>query len=275
MSAKILDGKACAERVLQRLKDDIHFLTTPPTLVIYRIGDDSASEVYVRNKVRAAEKVGIKTIVHHFPATEPYDNVLQAIENEGANPDIHGIMIQLPLPESWDERPLIEAIPPHKDVDGLTFANMGMLHGFYSYHEPCTAKGILWLLREHDITFRGKHVVVVGRSNIVGKPFALMALNCNATVTICHSHTPDLAAFTRQADILIVAVGKPNLITADMVKPGAVVVDVGINRVDGKLVGDVDFEAVKEVAGWITPVPGGVGPMTVAMLMINTDNAIY
>ena len=272
MSAKILDGKACAERVFGYLKQNIDYFSASPTLVIYRIGDDPASEVYVRNKVRAAEKVGIKVIVHHFPANEPHSNVIQAIKNEGANPDIRGIMVQLPLPEGWDERELIECIPPQKDVDGLTCENMGLLHEDREWHCPCTAKGIFWLLHENGIPVKGKHVVIVGRSEIVGKPAALLALNYDATVTVCHSFTQDLAAMTRQADILIVAVGKPNLITADMVKPGAVVVDVGINRVDGKLCGDVDFEAVSKVAGWITPVPGGVGPMTVAMLMLNTCN---
>ena len=269
MSAKILDGKACSEQTLELISQNIG--DTPPTLVIYRIGDDPASAVYVRNKVRAAERVGIRAIVHHFPASEPFSNVLHAIENEGRNPDIDGIMVQLPLPEEWDERELIERIPPEKDVDGLTYANMGMLHDDMAWHEPCTAKGIIWLLHENGIHLTGKHVVVVGRSEIVGKPVALLALSNNATVTICHSRTKNLAEMTRQADILIVAVGKPKLITADMVKPGAVVVDVGINRnEEGKLVGDVDFDGVKEVAGWITPVPGGVGPMTVAMLMHNT-----
>ena len=270
MSAKILDGKACSEQTLELIHTNIG--DTPPTLVIYRIGDDPASAVYVRNKVRAAERVGIRAIVHHFPADEPFFNVLHAIENEGRNPDIDGIMVQLPLPEGWDATELIERIPPEKDVDGLTYMNAGMAFiDDTAWHQPCTAKGIIWLLHENGIHLTGKHVVVVGRSEIVGKPVAMMALANNATVTICHSRTKNLAEMTRQADILIVAVGKPGLITADMVKPGAVVVDVGINRnEEGKLVGDVDFDGVKEVAGWITPVPGGVGPMTVAMLMHNT-----
>ena len=270
MSAKILDGKACSEQTLELISTNIGGIK--PTLVIYRIGDDPASAVYVRNKVRAAERVGINAIVHHFPANEPQGNVIQAIENEGKNPDVDGIMVQLPLPDEWDERELIECIPPEKDVDGLTYMNAGMAFiDDTAWHQPCTAKGIIWLLHENGIHLTGKHVVVVGRSEIVGKPVALLALNNNATVTICHSRTKNLAEMTRQADILIVAVGKAGLITADMVKPGAVVVDVGINRnEEGKLVGDVDFDGVKEVAGWITPVPGGVGPMTVAMLMHNT-----
>ena len=273
MSAKILDGKTCSEQALELININLRD-NDPPTLVIYRIGDDPASAVYVRNKVRAAERVGIRAIVHRFPADEPFFNVLHAIENEGRNPDIDGIMVQLPLPKEWEERRLIECIPPEKDVDGLTYANMGMLHEQVCFHQPCTAKGIIWLLHENGIHLTGKHVVVVGRSEIVGKPVAMMALANNATVTICHSRTKNLAEMTRQADILIVAVGKAGLITADMVKPGAVVVDVGINRTEeGKLVGDVDFDNVKEVAGWITPVPGGVGPMTVAMLMMNTYHA--
>lgn len=273
MPAKILDGKACSEQALElinkNLRDD-----DPPTLVIYRIGDDPASAVYVRNKVRAAERVGIKAIVREYPADTDKFWVYNRLGGDAGNPDIDGIMVQLPLPEGWDERLLIQLIPPEKDVDGLTWQNMGMLHDQVCFHQPCTAKGIIWLLHENGIHLSGRHVVVVGRSEIVGKPVALLALNNNATVTICHSRTKNLAEMTRQADILIVAVGKPGLITADMVKPGAVVVDVGINRnEEGKLVGDVDFDGVKEVASWITPVPGGVGPMTVAMLMMNTYHA--
>ena len=270
MSAKILDGKACSEQTLDLIYNNID-LGNPPTLVIYRIGDDPASAVYVRNKVRAAERVGIRAIVREYPAERNEMGVIKRIEVDAKDPEIDGIMVQLPLPEGWDERELIECIPPEKDVDGLTYTNMGMLHDDTAWHEPCTAKGIIWLLHENGIHLTGKHVVVVGRSEIVGKPVAMMALANNATVTICHSRTKNLAEMTRQADILIVAVGKAGLITADMVKPGAVVVDVGINRnEEGKLVGDVDFDGVKEGAGWITPVPGGVGPMTVAMLMHNT-----
>lgn len=274
MSAKILDGKACSEQALElihkNLRDD-----DPPTLVIYRIGDDPASAVYVRNKVRAAERVGIRAIVHHFSADHSKYDVYHAIENESKSPEVDGIMVQLPLPEGWDATELIERIPPKKDVDGLTYMNAGKAFiDDTTWHQPCTAKGIIWLLHENGIHLTGRHVVVVGRSEIVGKPVAMMALANNATITICHSRTKNLAEMTRQADILIVAVGKAGLITADMVKPGAVVVDVGINRnEEGKLVGDVDFNGVKEVASWITPVPGGVGPMTVAMLMMNTYHA--
>ena len=269
MSAKILDGKACSEQTLELISKNIRD-NDPPTLVIYRIGDDPASAVYVRNKVRAAARVGIIANVREYPADANFLAVAYEIEADAKDPSIDGIMVQLPLPEGWDERKLIEYIPPEKDVDGLTYANMGMLHEHASFHQPCTAKGIIWLLHKNGIHLTGKHVVVVGRSEIVGKPVALLALNNDATVTICHSKTKNLAEMTRQADILIVAVGKPGLITADMVKPDAVVVDVGINRTENGLVGDVDFDGVKEVASWITPVPGGVGPMTVAMLMYNT-----
>ena len=275
MAAKILDGKACSEQALELISKNIG--DTPPTLVIYRIGDDPASAVYVRNKVRAAERVGIRAIVREYPAELRPSNFLhvtKSIEMDAENPEIDGIMVQLPLPEEWYDGSLIDRIPPEKDVDGLTSENMGLLYDDRAWHDPCTAKGIMWLLHENGIHITGKHVVVVGRSEIVGRPVAMMALANNATVTICHSHTKNLAEMTRQADILIVAVGKPKLITADMVKPGAVVVDVGINRTEeGKLVGDVDFDNVKEVAGWITPVPGGIGPMTVAMLMHNTFHA--
>ena len=270
MSAKILDGKACSEQALELIKANIG--SEWPTLVIYRIGDDPASAVYVRNKVRAAERVGIEAVVKHYPADAMLRTVLHDLEFDAKNTNVDGIMIQLPLPEGWDATELIERIPPEKDVDGLTYMNAGKAFiDDTAWHQPCTAKGIIWLLHENGIHLTGKHVVVVGRSEIVGKPVAMMALANNATVTICHSRTKNLAEMTRQADILIVAVGKAGLITADMVKPGAVVVDVGINRnEEGKLVGDVDFDGVKEVAGWITPVPGGVGPMTVAMLMHNT-----
>ena len=270
MSARILDGKTCSEQALELIKANIG--SEWPTLVIYRIGDDPASAVYVRNKVRAAERVGIEAVVKHYPADAMLHAVLHDLEFDAKSTNVDGIMVQLPLPEGWDATELIECIPPEKDVDGLTYMNAGKAFiDDTAWHQPCTAKGIIWLLHENGIHLTGKHVVVVGRSEIVGKPVAMMALANNATVTICHSRTKNLAEMTRQADILIVAVGKPKLITADMVKPGAVVVDVGINRnEEGKLVGDVDFDNVKEVAGWITPVPGGVGPMTVAMLMHNT-----
>ena len=275
MSAKILDGKACSEQVLELVSKNI-LPNKTPTLVIYRIGNDPASAVYVRNKVRAAARVGIIANVREYNEDLLEHIVINQLKADARDPDIDGIMIQLPLPEGWNERNLIEYIPPEKDVDGLIYTNMGMLHDGTAWHQPCTAKGIIWLLHENGIHLAGKHVVVVGRSEIVGKPVALLALANNATVTICHSRTKNLAEMTKQADILIVAVGKEKIITADMVKLGAVVVDVGINRnAEGKLCGDVDFENVKEVASAITPVPGGIGPMTVAMLMWNCLNAAY
>ena len=274
MAAKILDGKTCSEQALELISKNLRD-GNPPTLVIYRIGNDPASTVYVRNKVRAAARVGIIAKVVEYSENVSYAEVIAQLEEDANDPYIDGMMVQLPLPKNWDATELIECIPPEKDVDGLTYMNAGKAFiDDTAWHQPCTAKGIIWLLHENGIHLTGKHVVVVGRSEIVGKPVAMMALANNATVTICHSRTKNLAEMARQADILIVAVGKPGLITADMVKPGAVVVDVGINRTeDGKLVGDVDFDGVKEVAGWITPVPGGIGPMTVAMLMMNTFHA--
>lgn len=275
MSAKILDGKLCSQIVLDDVKEQIEKLDIKPTLVIYQIGDDPASKVYVRNKLNAGEKVGINVIVKHYDADHSKADVQNQIYVDGQDNTIDGIMIQLPVPKGWEDIELMELIPPEKDVDGLTYMNRGMLTDMTAYHLPCTAHGIVWLLHQHGIILEGKHCVVIGRSEIVGKPFANLALNCNATVTICHSKTKNLAEITKTADILVVAVGREKLVTADMVKPGAVVVDVGINRnSDGKLCGDVDFDNVKEVARYITPVPGGVGPMTVAMLMQNTLNAV-
>jgi methylenetetrahydrofolate dehydrogenase (NADP+)/methenyltetrahydrofolate cyclohydrolase len=211
---------------------------------------------------------------HTFPAEADPAQVRFLILLANQDPATAGIMIQLPLPDGWDGRELMELIDPKKDVDGLTYENIARLWSGEAMHYPCTAKGIDYLLHENGIRFTGKHVVVVGRSDIVGKPMAAIALENNATVTICHSRTKNLAEHTRMADILVVAVGKPGLVTGDMVKPGAVVVDVGINRTENGLVGDVDFASVSEVAGWITPVPGGVGPMTVAMLMNNVARAL-
>ena len=278
MSATILNGKECADSVINDLKLFIEKcgMGKTPTLVIYRIGNDPASEVYVRNKVKAGARAGIIVNVREFPADVNPDTVIDHLDIDALDENVDGMMIQLPLPEGWDARDFIEYIPPSKDVDGLTYYNMGALHEDLAFHKPCTAKGIMYLLHENGIHLTGKHVVVVGRSEIVGKPAALLALGNNATVTICHSKTKNLAEMTKQADVLIAAVGKEKLITANMVKPGAVVIDVGINRnAEGKLCGDVDFENVKEVASAITPVPGGIGPMTVAMLMMNVVNAAY
>jgi methylenetetrahydrofolate dehydrogenase (NADP+)/methenyltetrahydrofolate cyclohydrolase len=274
MSAKILDGKKTAAEARQLCRDYLNKKGIMPVLVIVTIGDDPASAVYVRNKIKACEECGIYVRHEKFAADADPDMVERCIMSANIIPEVAGIMIQLPVPDGWDARKLMELIDPEKDVDGLTYANIGMLWSGEAMHYPCTAKGIDWLLHENGIHFTGKHVVVVGRSDIVGKPMAAIALENNATVTICHSRTKNLAEHTRMADILIVAVGKPGLITGDMVKPGAVVVDVGINRTENGLVGDVDFESVAEVASWITPVPGGVGPMTVAMLMNNVARAL-
>jgi methylenetetrahydrofolate dehydrogenase (NADP+)/methenyltetrahydrofolate cyclohydrolase len=274
MSAKILNGKKAAAEARSLCREYLQEKGVTPGLVIITIGDDPASAVYVRNKIKACEECGIHVMHHAFPAEANPATVRLLISFANADPATAGIMIQLPLPDGWDGRELMELIDPKKDVDGLTYENIARLWSGEAMHYPCTAKGIDYLLHEHGIRFAGKHVVVVGRSDIVGKPMAAIALENNATVTICHSKTKNLAEHTKMADILVVAVGKPGLITGDMVKPGAVVVDVGINRTENGLVGDVDFDSVAEVAGWITPVPGGVGPMTVAMLMNNVARAL-
>lgn len=274
MGAKILNGKTTAAEAKAFCRDYLNKKGVMPGLVIITIGDDPASAVYVRNKIKACEECGIHPKHHKFHEDVDTEVVKRAILLANEDPTVAGIMVQLPLPMGWDGRELMELIDPKKDVDGLTYANIGMLWSGDGMHYPCTAKGIDYLLHENGIRFTGKHVVVIGRSDIVGKPMAAIALENNATVTICHSRTKNLAEHTRMADILVVAVGKPGLITGDMVKPGAVVVDVGINRTENGLVGDVDFNSVAEVAGWITPVPGGVGPMTVAMLMNNVARAL-
>lgn len=274
MSAKILNGKLIAVEARSLCREYLQKKGVMPGLVIITIGDDPASEVYVRNKIKACNDCGIYVRHEKFAADADPDMVERCIMSANIIPEVAGIMIQLPVPDGWDARKLMELIDPEKDVDGLTYTNIGMLWSGEAMHYPCTAKGIDYLLHENGIRFTGKHVVIVGRSDIVGKPMAAIALENNATVTICHSKTKNLAEHTRMADILIAAVGKPGLITGDMVKPGAVVVDVGINRTENGLVGDVDFDSVAEVAGWITPVPGGVGPMTVAMLMNNVARAL-
>ena len=274
MSAKILNGKTAAAEARQFCRDYLNKKGITPGLVIITIGDDPASAVYVRNKIKACEECGIHAMHYKFHEDTNVETVKKTILLANEDSTIAGIMIQLPLPNGWDDRGLIEMIDPKKDVDGLTYNNIARLWSGEAMHYPCTAKGIEYLLHENGIDFAGKHVVVVGRSDIVGKPMAAIALENNATVTICHSKTKNLAEHTKMADILIVAVGKPGLITGDMVKPGAVVVDVGINRTENGLVGDVDFDSVAEVASWITPVPGGVGPMTVAMLMNNVARAL-
>jgi methylenetetrahydrofolate dehydrogenase (NADP+)/methenyltetrahydrofolate cyclohydrolase len=277
MPAKILDGKAVAESVRAALRTRVAALAARgvrPGLAAILAGADPASRVYVRNKVRACEDTGVHSEVHEFPDPVSEGELLQRIAKLNADPRIHGVLVQLPLPGNLDANRVLAAIAPAKDADGFHAESLGALVQGRPGFVPGTPAGVMALLEHAGVPLAGRHAVIVGRSTIVGKPAALLLLQRDATVTICHSKTPDLAAVTRQADILVAAVGRAKLITAGMVKPGACVIDVGINRgADGKLIGDVDFDAVKDIAGWITPVPGGVGPMTVAMLMVNTVKA--
>ena len=238
-----------------------------PKFCVINIGEDPASKVYVRSKRKKAEKIGIKQVVYQLPEDESEEDVLRLIDRLNADAEVAGLMVQLPVPDQIDVDKVIERIDPEKDVDGLTPANIGRLWMGKHFVEPATAAGIIALLDHYQIDLNGKNAVIVGRSNIVGKPLAALMLERNASVSILHSHTRDLGELTRRADILVSAVGKPHMIKAEMVKEGAVVIDVGINRVDGQLMGDVDFDQVKDKASWITPVPGGVGPLTVEFLM--------
>jgi methylenetetrahydrofolate dehydrogenase (NADP+) / methenyltetrahydrofolate cyclohydrolase len=277
MLAKIIDGKSLAAEVRASLKSRIGALAARgvrPGLAAILVGDDPASHVYVRNKARACEDTGVRSEVHALPATTAEDALLDRIAALNADPAVHGLLVQLPLPRPLDSHRVLDRISPAKDVDGFHAANLGALVQGRPGFVPGTPAGVMRLIERAGVDVAGKQAVIVGRSNIVGKPLALLLLQKDATVTICHSKTPDLAAMTRQADVLVAAVGRPKLITASMVKPGACVIDVGINRLpDGKLTGDVDFAAVGEVAGSLTPVPGGVGPMTIAMLIANTVRA--
>ena len=274
MSAQIIDGKAVALAVRKEWKQRVEQLSQKgikPGLAVIIVGDNPASRVYVRNKIKACHEVGIRSELFELPEDTSEARLLSTIENLNQNVSIHGILVQLPLPSHVDMNKVLETIHVEKDVDGFHLYNLGALMAGNTVFPPCTPYGVQCLLEYTKIPIEGQNAVVVGRSNIVGKPMALMLLQKNATVCICTSKTRDLKQFTSLADILVVATGKPNLITADMVKPGAVVIDVGINRLgDGRLVGDVDFDNVKEVAGYITPVPGGVGPMTITMLLANT-----
>lgn len=278
MSGQIIDGKMTASNIREEIKKETAKLIEEkgiqPGLAVVLVGEDPASQVYVRNKEKACVNVGMYSEVHRLPEETTQQELLDLIGKLGADERIHGILVQFPLPAHLDEKTVTDAIPPHKDVDGFHPVNVGnMLIGDECYL-PCTPAGVIELLKIHNIELSGKHAVVVGRSNIVGKPMAMLLLQEHATVSICHSRTPDLAAITRQADVLVVAVGRPNMIGKEHVKPGAVVIDVGVNRLsDGKLAGDVDFAEVKDVASYITPVPGGVGPMTITMLLKNTLNA--
>ena len=274
MSARILDGKALATRFREEFALRIAELRrrgVMPGLAVVIVGENPASKVYVRNKALACESIGMHSEVHAMPADISQAQLVGFLEKLNRNSDIHGILVQLPLPKHVDPRAVIEAIAPEKDVDGFHYENIGSLFVGDSAFYPCTPWGVVKMLEHAEVPIEGSHAVVVGRSNIVGKPMALMLINAGATVTVCHSRTRDLGAMTRQGDIVVAAVGRANLITGDMIKPGAAVIDVGINRMpDGKLVGDVDFESASKVAGLITPVPGGVGPMTIAMLLGNT-----
>jgi methylenetetrahydrofolate dehydrogenase (NADP+) / methenyltetrahydrofolate cyclohydrolase len=274
MSAQIIDGKAISLEVRKQWKlraDQLKNKGILPGLAVIIVGDNPASRVYVRNKIKACHEVGLHSELHDLPGDISEELLLKTITVLNENPSIHGILVQLPLPDHIDVNKVLETISANKDVDGFHLYNMGALVSGNTVFPPCTPYGVQCLLEYSNIPIEGQNAVIVGRSNIVGKPMALMLLQKSATVSVCTSKTRDLKQFTSLADILVVATGKPNLITADMVKPGAAVIDVGINRLDdGSLVGDVDFAGVKEVAGYITPVPGGVGPMTITMLVANT-----
>jgi methylenetetrahydrofolate dehydrogenase (NADP+)/methenyltetrahydrofolate cyclohydrolase len=274
MPARIIDGKTLAASIRRSLADDVSRLTARghrPGLAVILAGDDPASKVYVRNKVKACEEVGVRSEVHEYPASVEEQTLLERVQKLNADPTVHGILVQLPLPRGVDSARVLAAVAASKDVDGFHAESLGALVAGTPGFVPCTPSGVLRMIEHEKVPVAGRHAVVLGRSNIVGKPVALLLLRQDATVTICHSKTADLAAITRQADILVAAVGRARMVTADMVKPGACVIDVGINRLpDGKLAGDVDYGPVSEVAGWITPVPGGVGPMTIAMLIENT-----
>ncbi|MBP7299835.1 MAG: bifunctional methylenetetrahydrofolate dehydrogenase/methenyltetrahydrofolate cyclohydrolase FolD [Methanoculleus sp.] len=270
----ILDGKAVSEKRLELLKEEIEESGLYPRLATVIVGSDPASQMYVRMKHRACEQVGIGSIGIDLPADASTERVLEAVVKLNNDPDINGILVQLPLPAGVDTGRVINAIAPNKDVDGFHPCNIGRLFSGDPLFAPCTPQGIMTILEEYRIPIAGKHAVVIGRSIDVGRPMAALLLNADATVTICHSKTGDLKEVARRADILVSAVGKARFVGPDMVKEGAAVIDVGINHdEDGKLCGDVDFEAVKDVAGAITPVPGGVGPMTIATLMENTFKA--
>ncbi len=274
---RILDGKALSEKIKKNIKEETLKLKKEgivPGLAVILVGDDPASHTYVRMKEKACEATGIYSIVHKMPSDISQKKILETIEMINQNPNIDGVLVQLPLPSQIDAHKILEAIDPKKDVDGFHPFNVGKLVLGLEGFVPCTPLGVMRLLREYEIDPKGLDVCVVGASNIVGKPMLNLLLNEFATVDICHIFTKDLASHTKRADMVIVGVGKPNLITADMVKEGAIVIDIGINRLeDGRLVGDVDFENVSQKASFITPVPGGVGPMTIAMLLENTLKA--
>jgi methylenetetrahydrofolate dehydrogenase (NADP+) / methenyltetrahydrofolate cyclohydrolase len=274
MTAHLIDGNALSRQLRTDVANRVTALKAKgvtPGLAVILVGENAASKVYVRNKVKACEDTGMHSVLETWPADMTEAALLARVNALNNDPASHGILVQLPLPEHIDAQKVIEAIAPTKDVDGFHIASAGALMTGLPGFWPCTPYGCMKMLESIGYDLKGKHAVVIGRSNIVGKPMALMLLQKSATVTICHSNTRNLKEMTLQADVIVAAVGKRNIVTADMVKPGAVVLDVGMNRNDeGKLCGDVDFDGVKEVAGYITPVPGGVGPMTITMLMVNT-----
>ena len=271
--ALILDGKAVSERRLELLREAIDESGLSPRLATVLVGDDPASALYVQMKHRACERVHIGSINVTLPSDATTPRIVETVKRLNADPEINGILVQLPLPAGVDQEAVIEAVSPAKDVDGFHPCNVGRLFSGRPRFAPCTPAGIMTLLAEYGIELAGRRAVVVGRSIDVGRPMAALLLNADATVTVCHSRTGDLAAVTREADLVVAAVGKPRFVTSEMIGEGAVVVDVGTNRVEGRLLGDVDFEAVQERASAITPVPGGVGPMTIATLMENTFEA--
>ena len=277
MTAQRIDGTALSKQLRTEVAQRAAALTArgqQPGLAVILVGEDAASAVYVRNKVKACEDTGVRSVFEKYDAALSEAQLLARISALNQDPAIHGILVQMPLPKHIDPHKVIEAIATSKDVDGYSVLSAGELMAGLEGFRPCTPYGSMKLIESTGQPIQGKHAVVIGRSNTVGKPMALLLLQANATVTVTHSGTPDLDYHTRQADIVVAAVGRANTLTADMVKPGAIVIDVGINRTaDGKLCGDVDYDAVKEVAGWITPVPGGVGPMTITMLLVNTVEA--
>lgn len=265
----ILDGKKTAENLMKKIAEEVASIKETLTLGLILVGNNPASLVYVRNKQKACTDVGINVENYFFDENVTQKEIIKTIDECNKNSNIHGILVQLPLPSHLDETTIINTIDPDKDIDGLTIVNQGKLFNSMETIHPATPKGVMTLLQKYFIEISGKNVVVVGRSKLVGKPLAMLLLQKNATVTIAHSRTANLKEVTKKADILVVAIGKPNFITADMVKKDAVVIDVGINKVEGKVVGDVNFNEVKEVASYITPVPKGVGPMTIASLLEN------
>ncbi|UMZ73950.1 bifunctional methylenetetrahydrofolate dehydrogenase/methenyltetrahydrofolate cyclohydrolase FolD [Natranaerofaba carboxydovora] len=274
MSAELISGKEIGKQIREELKKEIEQLKNEkgitPGLNVLLVGEDPASQTYVGMKEKTANNLGIKSVVERVPADITQEEVLSYVKKWNNDDSVHGILVQLPLPDHIDEGAVLDAISIEKDVDGFHPENVGNLVVGQDAFVPCTPYGIIKLLEYSNVDINGKHAVVLGRSNIVGKPISLLLLERNATVTICHSRTKNLEEVTKQGDIFVVAVGRPEMVTGDMIKPGAVVIDVGVNRVEDKLVGDVEFESAKNVAGMITPVPGGVGPMTITMLMNNT-----